>query len=179
MELTKKISFTKDNVQCVVRSLKTSDVRDTYIQSLESSRRFLDHSNLHQSLLAKKRYIQEKNSSSRDVLTGLFIDHELVATCGFQVWSEADLAAVGILVFNSTPRRCGWGSAVLWAGCKLVKEQMEIRRFLASIKASNRASLGLFWKAGFSTIVTNSELVWVGRLSTLTKPLDISVGVRA
>ena len=57
--------------------------------------------------------------------------------------------AVGVLLLDSTPRRCGWGSVILRAACQRVKQEVKVQRFVASSGFANHASLDLFHKVGF------------------------------
>ena len=176
MDLKTTLFFEKLNTKCSVRSIKSSDVNDDYIASLNSNQNALKYVGKSTDYASQTKYIEVISQRRSDCLIGVFYESTLIGTCGAQEVSKGDLTTLGVFLFDSVPKNKGWGSVAVWATCELLKEELQSFRFAAATRVDNRPALGLFANVGFKIIVGNAVSFWLGCLSSSTiKPRGISV----
>ena len=174
MILSSELSFLRRQHNCVVKSISSSDVTSEYVSSLRSNSQILKYADKSCDMQSQATYIDEIRANPRSCIVGLFIDGKLIGTCGIQEIISEDLSSVGVFLFESVPRGQGWGYTLLWACCELVRQESKTWRFIASTRLENDAARGLFKHAGFSELVSNEVIMWVGCLaSSIRKPNDL------
>ena len=88
-------------------------------------------------------------TSQHSTIFGLFIDGTLVGSVGCQHLLNPDGVTLGLLIFQETNRKKGYGKLAIWCSCHMLHNSAGISSFRAGIHPSNSASLRLFFRCGF------------------------------
>lgn len=183
MYLHNKITFVFNDLNCECRTIKAIDVSDEYVSGLKAQTEFIENISGNITLTTQKKYINSIHHSKGDVICGLFVDSELIATSGIQASSTflnktempADIIAViGIFVFNRKYRGVGFGKIMVWAATHLYHNCIQIKWFGAGMAKKNTPSLKSFISCGYRVVYEddNNYKVLVN-CSELNKPVQI------
>ena len=161
MELDKYITFKIKNSECEFRTLNEFDVTHEYIEALEEKNEFIENIPANLSISSQKQYINEILSRENETICGMFIERELVASCGIQTYKtflynidkhELKVGTMGIFFFSKKYRKLGLGKVLVWASTLLLYECFQAEWFIAGMLKHNIASLKTFLDCGFKQV---------------------------
>ena len=131
MELEKNITFKIKNSECEFRTLNEFDVTHEYIEALEEKNEFIENIPANHSISSQKQYINEILSRENETICGMFIERELVGSCGIQTYKTCiynidkhalKVGTMGIFIFSKKYQELGLGKALVWASTLLTYE---------------------------------------------------------
>jgi hypothetical protein len=163
MELEKNIAFSIQDYHCEVRTIYGADVNQSYIDGLKNQREYIKNIPENVNLISQKQYVSTILSSKDDLLLGLYLDGELIATSGVQqslseVFLEdtdvpfSRVATMGVFIFDQKYRGLGLGKVLVWATTYLFHDCTNTRIYGAGMEIDNLPSLKSFVSCGFKQI---------------------------
>lgn len=148
MKLTKPI----ESQRIVLKSLEPTDA-ESYWQRLNDPKinRFLEVRYIEQNLQSVKKFIAEKNSSSHDLLLGLFLRDSEQHFGNIKIsfsWHNCR-GEIGIVLWDQKLWGKGLGAEAIKALLNYTLDNFKLKKTCASAYSSNIASINSFQKAGF------------------------------
>ncbi len=161
MELRNALSLKYGSGNAFFRNLWPDDITDEYLYALQQSGQYITNTNSNISRVEQRLYIENILTSQQSTIFGLFIDGTLVGSVGCQNLLNPDGVTLGVLIFQETNRKKGYGKLAIWCSCHMLHNSSGISSFRAGIHPSNSASLRLFYHCGFYEIERDDRKILV------------------
>jgi len=187
MVLEKKLVWTQSGRHATLRTLRISDITDSYLTALTVGPKYIRGAQIGGSCDYQRKYIRNIRKSKNDVLLGLFYDDQLIGTSGMQLsysesikkklWLplEQQIVTVGVFIFLEEMRSQGIGHCLLFGACSLFHHDMISSYFGAEIDLGNLVSIALFEKCGFSKKgCDDNNVILLARKDDLKRPNDMA-----
>ncbi len=169
MYLNKILNFKCKDKDFFYRTISYHDINDRYIRTLQGDLEYIENAS-NVTLSSQETYINNIWHSKFNLLCGLFIDDDLVATTGIKLCGN--FATIGVLVFDGC-RGGGIGKLIIWSACYYCKYFLAVENFLAGANVKNIASVKSFEACGFNLKIYSDIIQMRLNFSSLLMPKEI------